>query len=932
MWQPRYETVNPKVWSNDHLELNSPSMDDVKFPSRPDPSLRGVRTAPHPNHPSLIDTSSLESIVPQKNTSFLWGANLRDIGNGFDHDAFLQMHRHLLSGNERPIDLEENLLERRKRVIDTYSSLESRGRAQSGMSSSQDTHLYAGISTPYDELTYEETLFEVKVDKLSQNKIEHQISEKMYGDLNYLKNRRMKTSGEWIPDRLTSGNHGNSTKNDRKRINDSSHHVNFAGIENELLPPQLKHNPLRQRSASFYHPNRTLSPFVKEEESTDELISDSLIKAYIEERIKTVEKQIRKEVSEETQQNTKKQSQKTEKINRSFRKQHNKSNNKVQNNNSSDNSSKDSILKEIVAVLIAKGYLHSSNGTLKQKNSSDDTSISEEDSLVTKKSSNEVNRSVRNHKNYRNIKSQMIESDSPDINKKFHNLPQMPRSNSNSFKKSSNSSLSKTDDLSPILSPSSTFKSHKDSRRQQSLDSGRSSLHETIITTSGHSLIESAEARRRRLKSFGSRTSLTSLLRTQDSSSSDNDQDTKSRTITSSFKRSRHKSSGNKEISNQVSFNEKLPQDSYDNVDFTKQPEQKETLSNFNNENGYLSFGSQSGLSINETYSNICSDFDQNHYLKSTNFKTDTQMNRINEANSVKHTYSVTNEVKKHEKRLIASQLSRSKSELPPPPPSRGKTNIIPPLPPPRPKKTNKGPCIITIPDPPSYLPSPTTSVSLPHDFSPEDLPPPPPLPNGQQYQPSTSSTSADYLSLPPPSQAPPPLKAISPLPVPPLTPMPKEMVVMNQISKGLPPLPTNTFNGSLPPIPPPRRNSRSKERTTSEDEAFPNYEKVKKNEGNDNQSKQKRYYEKSDKISTPARTLTPNMKPLQNSTIEITSVDKSVLQNNPNRETSAVNPSCGSPGQSSGTSLHHEDRSASDYFLMDDHMTGITYTSFNYH
>ncbi|KAF2367970.1 hypothetical protein FHG87_001286, partial [Trinorchestia longiramus] len=95
----------------------------------------------------------------------LWKSNLQetsDFDDHFDSEQFMQTHRHLLPIDDHSSELERNLKNRRQR-IGTMSTVDS--RIDRGFTSTDEINRVE-LQSPYDELTYEETLFEVLDDRI----------------------------------------------------------------------------------------------------------------------------------------------------------------------------------------------------------------------------------------------------------------------------------------------------------------------------------------------------------------------------------------------------------------------------------------------------------------------------------------------------------------------------------------------------------------------------------------------------------------------------------------------------------------------------------------------------------------------------------------------------------------------------------------------
>ncbi|XP_068246234.1 serine-rich adhesin for platelets-like [Palaemon carinicauda] len=500
MWHSGCETVNPHVRAQGRLWRDLGGMEGVMFPPVPDRSLKGTNA----RFPPPPDSSSPDSILPKRNTSFLWNKNIQgsiDLDGSFDQDSFFQMHKHLLAESDQSTELEKSLYERRKGIAGTYSTLES--KTHSEFTSAHETQLYAGMTTPYDELTYEETLFEVKVDGVKPPIVEKmesplpQTSEEETALQNFLKQRQLSTRNKrnlpkLEPKKLQSDvdmlSNGTEEKGYPKKSNIPRRNPSLAP-QSGLDRPRLK---LRSESLRNGHSGHHHHRSVENKHNYDGMLSEGLIKSYIEERIKAVERQIRMEVTEEA--HMRKHTRPKPKT--PFP---DMSSANAPTPGPSNSSSKEFILREIAAVLAAKGYLPSvqaqNQGLLKFTESSHFNELHDKGHL-------DRDDTLRPGSSITSSK----------LGKVQRYKAASPRSSPLRARKGGQNSAS------------STYKSHKESNRDTSLrsiqDSPKSKRSSHFST---HSVAEVADLKRRKRKTNGSRSSLTSLLRTQDSSSSDTD-------------------------------------------------------------------------------------------------------------------------------------------------------------------------------------------------------------------------------------------------------------------------------------------------------------------------------------------------------------------------------------------------------------------------
>ncbi|XP_064110229.1 serine/arginine repetitive matrix protein 1-like [Macrobrachium nipponense] len=475
-------------------------MEGVMFPPVPDRSLKGTSA----RFPPPPDSSSPDSILPKRNTSFLWNKNIKDsidLDGSFDQDSFFHMHRHLLAESDQSTELEKSLYDRRKGIAGTYSTLES--KTHSDFTSAHETQLYAGMTTPYDELTYEETLFEVKVDGVKPPNAEKmesslpQTSEEETALQNFLKQRQMSVKNNRSlailePKKLKADGEVMSKTKEEKCYPKKS---NIPRRNTSLAPQSGKDCPrlkLRSESLRTGHGGHHHHRSADSKHSYDGMLSEGLIKSYIEERIKAVERQIRMEVTEEA-----------------HMRKHTRPKPKTPFPDMSsanppvpgpsDSSSREFILREIAAVLAAKGYLPS----------------------VQAQNQGVLQFTEPSHFNELHDKGH---HDRDDTLRPASSITSSKLGKVQRYKAASPRSSPLRSRKAALNSASSTYKSHKESNRDASLrttlDSPKSKRSSHF---SAHSVAEMVDLKRRKRKTNGSRSSLTSLLRTQDSSSSDTD-------------------------------------------------------------------------------------------------------------------------------------------------------------------------------------------------------------------------------------------------------------------------------------------------------------------------------------------------------------------------------------------------------------------------
>lgn len=494
--------MNPHLRAHTRLWRTLGGMDDVMFPPVPDTALKGT----HTHFPLPADSSSPESFLPRRNTSFLWDKTVQDntdFESSFDPDAFFRQHRHLLAESDHSTELEKSLYDRRKGIAGTYSTLES--KSPSGFTSAHDTHLYAGMTTPYDELTYEETLFEVKVDRLQPRapslrgaKAESSIpptSEEEAALQVFLKNRQLKAQAE------AAKHEPSKTKSEVEALKKAKEERNYSKRNTTsfgrrgpgLAAPSGTDRPrAKPRSESFRlgrsaHHHHRLDAAT--DASLDDRLSESLIKSYIEERIKAVERQIRQEVAEEASLVTRRArpSPKTPFPDMTPA--------RPPAADAEDSSSKEYILREIAAVLAAKGYLPGAQAA------PGDGAPRPKDPSPSRREPPSEGASPRQPRHRAAGVQQLSRV------QRYKSVS--PRSTPPRARKAA------------VHSNASTYRSHKEPKREPAAQD--SSLPKTSgsLASSG----DAGDAKRRKRRSTGSRSSLTSLLRAPETSSSDTELD-----------------------------------------------------------------------------------------------------------------------------------------------------------------------------------------------------------------------------------------------------------------------------------------------------------------------------------------------------------------------------------------------------------------------
>ena len=524
MQSKRCETVNLNIKNKTFFYSEVVNMDSLRFPSRPDDTLRGTRYLKRQMIPD--ENNSGELNLPLD--SFLWKSNVQKTDNfeeQFDSKSFLKSHGHLLPESDNSQELENNLRNRRRHIA-APSSVDS--RAAQGFTSTEEANVQMDeLHSPYDELTYEETLFEVDDDRIqarsitSQDDVESELASmnrSMVLSMN--RRKRQKINNKDFEDKFNMNNSKptphHSSHRDHSSDRHSFHRKSFNDSANHKIAYQakLKHKPV-------FH----------ELESNEEIISKDVLEEYIEERIRAVEMQIRDEVIRDSQSLKRHSPLKRfsgfnllDKVPEQYSVELEQA----------DESSRDSLLKEIAAVLVSKGYVANSDpsinlpkeivklarsrGVIQEPKVKQDSVISD---ISSKRSSTDFDRSRK-------------------MNKRSHLRER-------------------------TISPPSTFKSHKDfSKQTTSLDSGKSSMRYVESRN-----VDGAEARRRKLKSSGSRSSLTSLIRTPESSSSSDENTARRNRVKRSLSSSKKSSIiSNESVIAPTTTNIDKCQSSYDNILF----------------------------------------------------------------------------------------------------------------------------------------------------------------------------------------------------------------------------------------------------------------------------------------------------------------------------------------------------------------------------
>ncbi|ROT73171.1 hypothetical protein C7M84_008399 [Penaeus vannamei] len=286
-----------------------------------------------------------------------------DFESSFDPDAFFRQHRHLLAESDHSTELEKSLYDRRKGIAGTYSTLES--KSPSGFTSAHDTHLYAGMTTPYDELTYEETLFEVKVDRLQPRapslrgaKAESSIpptSEEEAALQVFLKNRQLKAQAE------AAKHEPSKTKSEVEALKKAKEERNYSkrnttsfgaaapAWRRRRAPTAPAPSPAARASASAaaHHHHRLDARDGRQPGRPPLGVAHQVVHRGAHQG---VERQIRQEVAEEASLVTRRAPQPQDALPRHDARA-------AAAADAEDSSSKEYILREIAAVLAAKGYL-----------------------------------------------------------------------------------------------------------------------------------------------------------------------------------------------------------------------------------------------------------------------------------------------------------------------------------------------------------------------------------------------------------------------------------------------------------------------------------------------------------------------------------------------------------------------------------------------
>lgn len=467
----RCETINPHVKTKTFFYTELVSMEKLQFHKKPDQSLRGTRYMKRQMIPDEVEEEASSDEITFPPDSFLWKSNLSnpdELEAHFDSKKFMQNHVHLLPPNDHSLELEKSLKNRRRRM-GTMSTVDS--KLDRGFTSTDDVNFQAELQSPYDELTYEETLFEVHDDRIQA---------------------KSATSNDEADSTLNSNNRSMiSTMNRRKRqkINDSINPIGQSksiaetaeGNHTEEKMVQRRHHSPSRRHHSGHHGEHGTSRDKYQSEGSDkdlyqtDVIPTDLLEQYIEERIKAVEMQIRNEYlgSNSNQRDSVPNTTISllDKVPEAFSLELEQA----------DESSRDSLLKEIAAVLVSKGYV----ANVESRNNKTSSKGSKQDTLTT----------------YRNNHSNFGEK----MGGKIPKHRRKPR----------------------IVSQSSTFKSHKEDLRQPS-SLGSEKQSDKLVFERSHG---NHEHKRRKLRSSGSRSSLTSLIRTPEYSSSSDEYATRRRNM-----------------------------------------------------------------------------------------------------------------------------------------------------------------------------------------------------------------------------------------------------------------------------------------------------------------------------------------------------------------------------------------------------------------
>ena len=479
----KWETVNPNFHRKALIYSEVVRMDDFKFPSRPDDSLKGSRYLKRQMVPEEDEKQSPSS--PRE--SFLWKDNddiPKHFESHFDHKSFHEAHAHLLPGTDQSGELEKNLRNRRKH-LGTISSIDS--KFPQPYTSADEIQVGMDIQSPCDELTYEETLFEVDDDRMpiqsptSQEEDESELTSPNRSMVFSMNRRKRQKINDKQPDLTFQRNIHRSLSGSR-----SGYHRNQP-IVNNSRPNQRKFLNDSINSRISHQSRHVHRHSTSGEESIEDFLSENVLEEYIQERIRAVELQIRNEVMRGTQ-NTRRSGRRLGFNGGSLL-------DKVPEQYSveleqADESSRDSLLKEIAAVLVSKGYV---------ANADESMTLPKELAKITREKASRVSSCS---------KFESIENEKSNSKKSFVDID---REHSKERKKHRRQQS---------LPPPLTFRSQSESSRNTtSLNSSQSSLKKFKETKTS----ETAENRKKKLKSCGSRSSLTSLIRTPDSSSSSDD-------------------------------------------------------------------------------------------------------------------------------------------------------------------------------------------------------------------------------------------------------------------------------------------------------------------------------------------------------------------------------------------------------------------------
>ncbi|XP_018019185.1 uncharacterized protein LOC108675669 isoform X2 [Hyalella azteca] len=487
-------------------------MDELHFHNKPDQTLKGTRFVKRQMIPIVQEAEATSDEIGFPPESFLWKTNLKDtkdFDGHFDSKLFMQTHGHLLPAGDHSAELQKNLRNRRRR-IETMSTVDS--RVDRGFSSNDEINQRTELHSPYDELTYEETLFEVHDDRIHAKSASSQDDDE--NALNSMNRSMVSTMNRRKRQKI----------NDVERLGDNFQHAKGSG-EEAVAIEQYEHKKEvathRRNPSTVDGKNRSVDIKRKFEGTVKgarqpQMIPKDLLEQYIEERIKAVEMQIRDEILRDKQSDKRKHHPKgtggkslLDKVPEAYSIELEQA----------DESSRDSLLKEIAAVLVSKGYVANIENGIRKDESTELKS--------------------RTFGAFERIRSSALE------NHDIHLPKRRQRQKA-------------------VLSPASTYKSHVASSRQPtSLGSEGSSRRRN----SGHRSSGIQQQPRRKLRSSCSRSSLTSLIRTPGSSSSSDDCTTRRNKVRRSVSSSKRTSIGS---SSHLSLEMNNENDLYDNITFNR--------------------------------------------------------------------------------------------------------------------------------------------------------------------------------------------------------------------------------------------------------------------------------------------------------------------------------------------------------------------------